>query len=50
MNVGHGRIERRKYWSISDPEHLAYLDGKGEWPGLRGIAMVEAERQMGDVR
>ena len=48
VNGGHGRIEGRKYWSIWDPEHLAYLDEKGEWPGLRSIAMVEAERQVGE--
>jgi predicted transposase YbfD/YdcC len=48
VNGGHGRIEGRKYWSIWDPEHLAYLDGKGEWPGLRSIAMVEAERWVGE--
>ena len=26
VNGGHGRIGRRKYWNIWDPEHLAYLD------------------------
>ncbi len=30
------------------PEHLAYLDGKEEWSGLRSIAMVEAERWVGE--
>lgn len=48
VNGGHGRIEKRQYWSIWDPAHLAYLDGKGEWAGLKSIAMVEAERHVGE--
>ncbi len=47
VNGGHGRIEKRQYWSIWDQEHLAYLDGKGEWAGLKSIAMVESQRQVG---
>lgn len=47
VNGGHGRIEKRQYWSIWDPEHLAYLDEKGEWASLKSIVMVEAQRQVG---
>lgn len=48
VNGGHGRIEKRRYWSIWDPEYLTYLDEKGEWAGLRSIVMVEAQRQIGE--
>jgi predicted transposase YbfD/YdcC len=48
VNGGHGRIERRRYWTIWDPEHIAYLDPRGEWAGLRSIGMVEAERRVGE--
>jgi predicted transposase YbfD/YdcC len=47
VNGGHGRIETRRYWTISDASHLQYLDPKGEWAGLRSIGMVEARREVG---
>lgn len=42
----HGRLEIRKYWTISDPEILAYLDPEKRWKGLRAIGMVRAERRI----
>jgi predicted transposase YbfD/YdcC len=42
----HGRLEIRKYWTISDPDILAYLDPEKKWKGLRGIGMVRAERRI----
>ena len=30
LNKRHGRIERRKCWTISDPASLQYLDTSGE--------------------
>jgi predicted transposase YbfD/YdcC len=42
----HGRLEIRQYWTISDPEILAYLDPEKRWKGLRGIGMVRAERRI----
>ncbi|MGI8690485.1 MAG: ISAs1 family transposase [Thermomicrobiales bacterium] len=45
VDGGHGRVEIRRYWTISDPVTLAHLDPDGEWAGLRGIGMVEAERR-----
>jgi len=41
----HGRLEIRDYWTIRDPEILAYLDPEKKWKGLRGIGMVRAERR-----
>ena len=46
VEKGHGRLERREYWTISDPEILAYLDPEQRWKGLRGIGMVRAQRRM----
>lgn len=46
VEKGHGRLEIRKYWTLSDPEILAYLDPVGRWKGLRGIGVVRAERRM----
>ena len=43
---GHGRLEIREYWTISDPAILTYLDPEKRWKGLRGIGMVRAERRM----
>jgi len=42
----HGRLEIRKYLTISDPEILAYLDPEKRWKGLRAIGMVRAERRI----
>ena len=47
VDGGHGRVEIRHYWTISDAETLAHLDPQGEWAGLRSIGMVEAERRVG---
>ena len=46
----HGRLEIRKYWTISDPDILAYLDPQKRWKGLRGIGMVRAERRIEQER
>lgn len=46
IDKNHGRIEVRKYWTISDPEYLNYLNQLGEWKDLRSIGMVEAERNI----
>jgi predicted transposase YbfD/YdcC len=44
VNKGHGRIEIRECWSISDPEYLQSLKGASKWKGLRSIVMVTATR------
>lgn len=48
LNKGHGRIETRQCWAISDPDHLGYLDEDNKWKKLRSIMMVEAERAIGE--
>lgn len=46
VEKGHGRLEIREYWTISDPAILAYLDPEQKWKGLQGIGMVRAERRI----
>ena len=48
LEKGHGRIETRLCWTIDDPEQLSFLDTGGDWPGLRSIGMVTAQRRQGD--
>ena len=48
VNGGHGRIETRRCWTITDPEYLRYLNPGKEWSGLKSVGLVEAERRVGD--
>lgn len=41
-DAGHGKIEIRKYWTLSD---IDWLQGKENWRNLTTICMVERERQ-----
>jgi predicted transposase YbfD/YdcC len=50
MNQGHGRIEIRRHWVITDAEYLAWLQDQHNWPGLQAIGMVEAERRLATER
>jgi len=47
VDKDHGRLEIRRYWTLTDPDLLAYLDPAGAWAGLRAIGLVEAERHVG---
>ncbi len=47
VNKGHGRIEKRQCWTISDPDFLGYLQEFGDWPQLNTIVKVQAERHVG---
>jgi predicted transposase YbfD/YdcC len=47
VEKGHGRLEIRRYQTISDPTLLNYLDPDQRWKGLRGIGKVQAERRIG---
>ena len=47
LNKGHGRIETRRCWTLDDPDQLSYVETGREWPGLRSIGMVTAERREG---
>ena len=43
---GHGRDEFRRCWATSD---LSWLQGRGEWEGLKSVVMIESERFLGDA-
>ena len=47
LNKGHGRTETRRCWTLDDPDQLSYVETGREWPGLRSIGMVTAERREG---
>ncbi len=47
IEKGHGRIERRRCWTISEPAVIAWLDPSGAWAGLRTIAIIDGERGSG---
>lgn len=47
FNKGHGRLEIRRCWTISQPKYIAYLDPHGRWPGLQTVVRIEAERRQG---
>ena len=44
-DAGHGRIEIRKCWAVSD---IAWLTGTHDWKGLQSIALIEAKRIIKD--
>jgi predicted transposase YbfD/YdcC len=49
VGKGHGRLEVREHWVLSDPAVLAYLrEQVVEWPGLQAIGLVEAQRHFPD--
>lgn len=47
---GHGRIETRTCWATEDADLRRYLDPDGRWTGLRSVALVQADRRIGDER
>ncbi len=50
LDKGHGRIEHRRSWVVSDPDTLQWLQDHHHWPGLGAIGAIDAERQVGDQR
>jgi len=47
VNKGHGRIETRQCWTISDPDILCHLRGVPDWEKLQAVVRVRAERRIG---
>lgn len=43
-NKGHGRIEIRRAWALSDPRAFEVIRHHDGWVGLQSIVMVERER------
>ena len=46
-NKGHGRVERRECWTITEADCLDYLDPQGQWPQLKAAVRVVGHRQTG---
>ena len=42
---GHGRVERRECWVITDPDCRDYLDPQGQWPQLKAAVRVVGHRR-----
>ena len=45
MDKGHGRVERRECWVITEPDCLDYVDPQGQWPQLQAVVKVVGHRQ-----
>src|SRR5207247_331820 len=46
VTTGHGRIETRQTWTISDPRYLGDLRQGRKWKSLRSVAQVQLERRV----
>lgn len=46
VDKGHGRIETREAWTISDPNLMKQLHNSEKWPELTTIMMVQAQRTL----
>src|SRR5215207_635540 len=46
VDKGHGRLEIRRRWVITDADDLAWLQSVHHWPGLEAIGMVQTERRL----
>ena len=49
VEAGHGRIEVRDYWLITERAYLDELNPTGVWHNVGGIGMVVRERTVGQV-
>ena len=47
VNKGHGRVEIRQCWAISDPDFLFYVQDRIDWPYLQTIVKVVGKRRIG---
>ncbi len=47
VNKGHGRLEIRESWTISDPHTLQHLRGAENWEKLTPVSRIRAQRWVG---
>lgn len=50
VNKGHGRIEIRECWTISDPDTLRHLRGFENWKKLQTVSLIRSQRWIGDEK
>ena len=43
LNKGHGCLETRQCWVITDPDCLDYLQNRQQWANLNAVAKVTAQ-------
>jgi predicted transposase YbfD/YdcC len=48
INKGHGRIEIRRCWAISDPLAFEYIRNYDGWADLKALVRVQRERRFAD--
>jgi len=48
VDKGHGRIEIRRCWTITESDFLDYVRQFADWPKLNAIVKVHAERRVGE--
>jgi len=46
VDKGHGRLEVRRRWVITDPAVLAWVQAAHRWPGPQAVGMVRTERRL----
>jgi predicted transposase YbfD/YdcC len=49
VDGGHGRIETRRYYLITEQRYIEYVNNHDRWAGRRAIGLVEAERVIDGV-
>ena len=50
VNKGHGRIEIRECWTISDPDILCHLRGYENWTKLTTVSCIRSQRWIGEEK
>ena len=45
VNKGHGRVERRECWAITETDCLDYINPHGQWPQLNAAIKVIGHRE-----
>ncbi len=50
VNKGHGRIEIRECWTISETTTLSHLRGYADWKKLNTVSRIRAQRWIGDKK
>lgn len=50
VDKGHGRVEIRESWTISDPEILCHLRGFQRWSNLTTVSRIRSQRWIGNEK
>lgn len=50
VDKGHGRIEIRECWTISDPQILCHLRGFENWKKLSTVSRIRSQRWLGNEK